>query len=235
MNLQYMKSAIIYYTSNREDEEFEKKIRQNILNVCGGIPIVSVSQKPINFGKNICVGEVGVNDDNLFRQVQIACQNSDADFVITAEADVIYPEDYFKFIPQSLDQIYRSDNVWILYTRKQGYYKKEYSEGGQIIGRKFYLSILKETLKDLPMWNPLLYKNGLCPQYADKRWSPNKIKNPFRKFGWKYFHTNPIISVKTINGLRNYGGRPLGSKKELPIWGNSEKLKQEFAIYENKL
>ena len=229
-----MKPAIIYYTSNRENEEFEQKIRDNILNICGGIPIVSVSPKPIDFGKNICIGEVGVNDDNLFRQVQIACQNTDADYVITTEADVIYPEDYFKFIPSSLSQVYRSDNMWILYKskRRTRYYKKEYSEGGQVIGREFYLSILEKALKNLPLWNPLVYKNGACLDCPDHQGPVNKIRNPFTysRIKWQYFHTDPIISVKTNKGLRSYGGRASEYRGDLPVWGNCENLKQRFGI-----
>jgi len=226
------KPAIIYYTSNQENEEFEKKIRDNILDVCGGIPIVSVSQKPIDFGKNICVGEVGVNDDNLFRQVQIACQNTDADYIINTEADVVYPEDYFKFVPPSLSQVYRSDNIWILYGRRKGYYKKEYSEGGQIIGREFYLSILEKALRDLPKWNPLTYKNGICPGRPEPQGPINKIRNPFTlsRVKWEYFRTDPIISVKTGNGLRHYGGRSWGHEENLPIWGNYKSLKIKFGI-----
>ena len=229
-----MKPAIIYYTSNQENEEFEQKIRDNILNVCGGIPIVSVYQKPIDFGKNICVGDVGVNDDNLFRQVQMACQNTDADYIITTEADVIYPKDYFKFIPPDLNQVYRSDNMWILYKskRKLGYYKKEYSEGGQIIGREFYLSLLDKALKDLPMWNPLFYKNGTCPECPSGQ-PVNKIRNPFTfsRIKWQYFNTDPIISVKTYQGLRSYGGRASEHREDLPVWGNYKDLKQKFGIH----
>ena len=49
------KVAIIYYTSSREDPKFEKMVQDNILSVTD-LPIISVSQKPIDFGKNICVG-----------------------------------------------------------------------------------------------------------------------------------------------------------------------------------
>ena len=65
-----MGTTIIYYTSNRKGERFEKKIRDNILNVCDGMPIVSVSQKPIDFGKNICVGEKDNNYWCEFKQIQ---------------------------------------------------------------------------------------------------------------------------------------------------------------------
>ncbi|KKT37762.1 MAG: hypothetical protein UW26_C0025G0001, partial [Candidatus Collierbacteria bacterium GW2011_GWF1_44_12] len=48
--------TVLYYTSNREDEKFETRIRKNLLKNCGDLPIVSVSQKPIDLGRNICVG-----------------------------------------------------------------------------------------------------------------------------------------------------------------------------------
>jgi hypothetical protein len=53
--------TIIFYTGNTEKESFEKKVRDNILKVSNGIPIISVSQKPIYFGTNICVGIIGKN------------------------------------------------------------------------------------------------------------------------------------------------------------------------------
>ena len=57
-----MNKTIIYYTSNREDERFESRVRANLLKVCGNLPIISVSQKPIyGFGFNIPVGDVGVS------------------------------------------------------------------------------------------------------------------------------------------------------------------------------
>jgi hypothetical protein len=92
--------AIIYYTSNREDPKFENRVKENILSVTD-LPIVSVSQKPIDFGKNICVGDVGTSGFNCFRQIQIALQNTAADFVISAEADCLYPPDYFEFVPEN--------------------------------------------------------------------------------------------------------------------------------------
>ena len=64
-------TTILYYTTNMEDPAFEEKVRQNILIHCGYMPIVSVSHKPIDFGTNICVGDVGASGFNMFRQVQI--------------------------------------------------------------------------------------------------------------------------------------------------------------------
>ena len=92
--------SIIYCSSNREHPKFEQRIKDNILKVRGNLPIISVTQKPINFGKNICVGNVGVSGFNFFRQSLIACEEAKTKFVISAEADCLYPPGYFQFIPE---------------------------------------------------------------------------------------------------------------------------------------
>ena len=84
-------ATIIYYTSNREDPAFEQRVRENILKNSGGLPIISVSHQPIDFGKNICVGDVGTSGFNMFRQVQIACEAATTQFVISAEAARVFP------------------------------------------------------------------------------------------------------------------------------------------------
>lgn len=87
--------TVIYYTSNREEKEFENKVKAKLLEVIGKLPLISVSQKPIDFRKNICVGDVGVCDANLFRQIQIGCEAANTPFVISAETDCLYPPEYF--------------------------------------------------------------------------------------------------------------------------------------------
>jgi hypothetical protein len=112
-----MNKAIIYYTSNREKPEFEQRIIDDLLLKCGDIPIISVSQKPIHLGKNICVGDVGASNFNMFRQIQIAREATDAEFVISAEADCLYPPDYFTFTPPD-ERCYRDNNLYVMRYRK---------------------------------------------------------------------------------------------------------------------
>src|SRR5438876_1031131 len=127
-------ATIIYYTSNREDPDFERRVQENLLKVSGGLPIISVSHKPIDLGTNICVGEVGVSGFNMFgvsgfymfRQVAIACEAATTPFVISAEADCLYPPDYFEFRPVELDRCYRDSNLYVMPDRRNFFfYKKE--------------------------------------------------------------------------------------------------------------
>ena len=101
--------TILYYTANVEDELFERKIRKNILKNKGDLPIISVSQKPIDFGDNICVGEHEPCYLNLFRQIQIGLEKVRTTFIITTEADFLYPPDYFTFVPPETETLTGND------------------------------------------------------------------------------------------------------------------------------
>jgi len=206
--------TIIYPTSNKENADFEKKIRDKILTVCGDIPIISVSQKPIDFGQNVCVGDVGASNFNYFRQVQIACQLAKTPFVIEAEADCLYSPSYFKFIPPKVDECYRNSNILILH-RTGGFYKKTCSAFSQVVGREYYLSKLDKIFKDRPEWDE-----------QSKRWPSDAFES------WTLFQTEePCISIKTGNGLRKQTKLISNDSEPTdPYWGSAEDLRRELSM-----
>ncbi len=210
-----MNKTIIYYTSNRETPEFEQRIIDNLVAHAGGIPIISVSQKPIDLGTNICIGDVGASNFNMFRQIQIACQATDAEFVISAEADCLYPPDYFTFTPPD-ERCYRNSNLYVMAYRKDYFYKKE--EGAthaQIINRKAYLNILKEIFKDLPPWN-IEEKN-----FPKERYRRADIFDEI--VHWRT--ENPVVQIKTRNSMRFHTHSDRTPIYSLPYWGNSIRRK----------
>lgn len=212
-------ATIIYYSSNREDPRFEKRIQQTLLKNCGGLPIVSVTQKPTKLGKNIVVGEVGVSGANMFRQVQIACQEAKTKFVISAEADCVYPPDYFTFVPPREDVPYRNTNLYVMGDHRDYWYlKKEGATHAQIVGREFYLKRLTELFKGLPMWNPE-EKNFPKERY--------RKEDVFDKI--EYWKTeNPVFQIKTHRSMRYFTHSERVPIYDLPYWGNGQKVRKYY-------
>lgn len=212
-----MTVAVIYYTSNREDPKFEKRIQQNILSVTD-LPIVSVSQKPIDFGKNICVGDVGASGFNCFRQIQIACQNTDADFVISAEADCLYPPEYFKFRPETT-QCWRNSNLYVMGDHRSYYWRKpEGATHAQIVGRKYYLDRLSELFDDAPEWS------------ADEFNFPKERHGKADVFD-KVAHwecENPVVQIKTHRGMRYHTRSERVNVYDIDYWGDGKKLRKQM-------
>lgn len=213
------KTTIIYYTSNKEDPQFEKRVQENLLKVCGNLPIISVSHKPINLGKNICVGDVGASGFNMFRQVQIACEEADTDFVISAEADCLYPPDYFEFVPPRLDVCYRSDNLYVMPDHRDFFFhKKEGATHAQIVGRKYYLETLNKLFEGAPQWS-----------VEEKNFPKERLRKVDVFDEIKYWHTkNPIFQIKTHRGMRYYTHSERIPIAELPYWGTGKKVREYY-------
>ncbi len=186
--------------------------------VCGDIPIVSVSQKPIDLGKNICVGEVGACDFNLFRQIQIGCMEATSPYVISCEADCLYPPDYFQFVPNG-DNYYRFNPLYILEKWGKdsygGFFPKETAPFAQITKREYWLSELDREFKDKPSWLPNNDKYHLN-LFLDRDWKDCILKNP-------------IVSLKTGDGMRKHTQVSMKTMvNDIPYWGNAEVLRKEL-------
>ena len=195
--------TILYYTSNRENPKFEQKIQENILEQGGDFPIISVSQKPINFGHNVCVGNIGHSYLSEFKQILIGAKEAVTEYLVFCESDFLYPKEYFEFEPMG-GNFYRYDNVWLVFKNKGiHYYKKNYSNGAQVAKREFIIDVLEKYLKD-----PHIDYNG----------------EPFEYFTGKV----PCVSFKTGDGMRAGSGFEKDKKKFLPYWGDVNSLRKKY-------
>lgn len=218
-------ATIIYYSSNHEKPEFEQRVCDNLVQVSGGLPIISVTQKPINLGRNICVGDVGASGYNMFRQVQMALREATTRFVISAEADCLYPPDYFTFIPDRDDICYRNKNLYVMPQHRSFFFKKE--EGAshaQIVNREFYLKSLDWlfNVKPSPQWS-IEEKN------FPKERSHQKQEDVFWRDKIIFYETvNPIVQIKTSQSMRNYTNSDRIARKELPYWGKGRDFRKKY-------
>lgn len=206
------KCTIVYYTGNREKPEFEQKIIDGIKRVAKDIPIVSVSQKPIDLGTNICVGDRGNTYLNAFRQLLIGCKEAKTKYVIMAESDCLYPDTgYFDFVPTDPNVVYTYDNVWVLWKDKGPFKHKPQTHASVIYGREYLINLLENSFKGLP------------------EWSTTKVGFPFYTDETKFVHFTglPIVSLKTGDGVQK-GTRTDYEADELPYWNKSNKLREKI-------
>jgi hypothetical protein len=93
--------TLLYYTSNLQHEKFAAAVRQHHLG--HGLDIVSVSQKPIEFGyaKRICVGEIGASIFNCYKQILRAAEEATTPWVACIEDDAVYPKGFFDWRPKA--------------------------------------------------------------------------------------------------------------------------------------
>jgi hypothetical protein len=207
-------ATILYYTSNRERQGFEERVKKNILKVRGDLPIISISQRPIDFGeKNICVGDVGASGFNMFRQVQLGCQAAKTRFIISAEADCLYPPDYFTYRPPKDDVCYRNTNLYVMPDARDFFFRKrEGATHAQIVGRKFYLDTLTKLFEGAPKWS---VKEKNFPKERRRQ------EDVFRHIEY-YATENPVFQIKTHKGMRYYTHSERIPIPEIPYWGSGK-------------
>lgn len=208
------RTTIIYYTSNREEERFEQVIREHILRAANGLQIISVSQKPIDFGQNICVGDVGISNQNAHRQFQIGCEAATTEYVHAAESDTLYPPEYFQFIPDNTNHAYRTQ-IYLLRLCENMFYRKEASESATVCGREYVINAINESLRNRGTWQESL-EHG------------REVPCTFRHRNWKPFVLDtPIVNIKTPNQMHRWH-RCQEALEELPYWGKPDDVTRLF-------
>jgi hypothetical protein len=210
--------TVVYVSSNREDPIFEAKIIADLKEKTKHLEVISVTQKPVDLGKNICVGDVGASGYNFCRQILIGCEEAKGDFIISAESDCVYSPDYFYFTPERKDICCRNQNIAVL-KYKKGFFRKDSSTFSQVIGREFYIKRLRDlfsTYPDHPVWDASL-------KSWPKAWG-RKFMDEFEYFKTKF----PCVSFKTGRGMRLNTNSDSLELDSLPYWGTVDDFRAKF-------
>lgn len=214
--------VIVFYTDSQLDESLARAVRSHLKKVVGPIPIISVSQKPLNFGKNICVGDLLRNQQSMHEQilagVKVAPENS---IIYLCEHDVFYHPSHFAYIPRTDKAIYFNTNrvYW-----KQGVNtflpatsKRALSHG--VAYREYLIQYAKKRIKDL------------------KRDSNSRMQT--RWFTWK--SERPNVNIRHDMNLifsgrhkERYYAKHLKGIKNLPGWGGTKHF-QSVTSYKGTL
>lgn len=103
------KKEIIYYTDNRLNLKIAHKVQKNLLKM--EIPIISVSLKPMTFGRNIHLPlERGYLTQA--KQILAGLEASSADLIYFCEHDVLYHYTHFSYVPETKHGYFYNTNVW---------------------------------------------------------------------------------------------------------------------------
>ncbi len=220
--------TIIYYTPGYKDETFAEKIRKRLLETIGNTPLISVSQKPLKFGQNICVGNIGRSVSNVYRQMLIGCKTAKTDYVGLAEDDTLYPPVHFDehYLPP-LDTFAYNFSRWSIPTWvKPPMYviTQRLCNSNLIAPRKLLIELIEKRFK--------------IDKGQGKLWSePGKHDASYGLGVYKtcWFSTTPIISFTHAEAL---GYDFLGKRKKInpiraydvPYWGKALEI---FKLYES--
>jgi hypothetical protein len=242
----YPKRGLVYYTDNHGDQELLEICRIQTLRCMEewGFPIVSVSHKPTDFGKNIVVDfERAVL--SIFKQILIGCQESDAEVLFLLEHDLLYHPSHFDFLPPDKKVFFYDQNRWSVCdeTGKAVFYHtdvpsmvcahrdlliKHYTKAVNIIEKDGWKSRYGYSPpKGLPREQRIARRKDYMAEFPsldirrEDSWSRKRMdKSQFRSEkscrGWTEAYVPPEDEeqVKRINNLRTAWGPTYGKFNE---------------------
>lgn len=205
--------TIVYYTASRERPEFEQRVRDQLVAAAQGRPIISVSQEPVELGRNICVGPVGASYRNCYRQTLIGVRAAETEYVAFAEADTLYPAEFFRVPPEGVDG-WIGSNLWVVYADRPGqYFHKGPSDGLLVARREWVIARLEQRLEGLPEWGP-----GKTKPLVGSNAEMAKFDHP------------PVISFKTGASLSPVTGHSGRVEAHLEPWGSAAELATRLGV-----
>jgi hypothetical protein len=197
--------GIIYYTDNQLNLKIAHKVQDRLKKM--GLPIVSASLKPMNFGENYVIeGKRG--NESYFKQILKALEKSKSEIIFFCEHDVLYNPTHFDFIPPKKDKFYFNTNVWKVdwETGKALWTDNLQQVSGMVCYRDFAIEHYERKLKLVQegkfnrRYEPETKTGLLRVSYQSKepiydirhnnnltksRWSKDKFKNKEYTKGWK--------------------------------------------------
>lgn len=217
-----MKKGIVYYTDNVPPEKFLKPIRTFLKKACKDIPIVWVSQKPIDEENNIVLTGIGRNHHSRCLQILAGVKKIDADIIYFAEHDVIYHPSHFDFVPKDNDVFWYNLNRWWLRSSDGKACFREAQSLSQLVA-------YKELIEDFYIRRMAYYANGIkigCGNEPGKRVIPEL---PPYKNG-SFYSEWPNIDIRHNNNYTRSDKFKLGEKfsDSIPGWGQTKDRYKEF-------
>lgn len=220
--------TIIYYTANVVPGSFGKKVIEQLLKVVGNLPIISVSQKPVDLGYNICVGDIGRSHLNIYRQALIGTKAAQTKYVAFCEDDVLYSPDHFSCHVPSPGTFAYNINYWCMYTWVHPpifSYKDRRNMYGLICEKDLFIEAMEERFRKWPDDAKIQLGHWAEPGKYEGRGhldvTPRKSEKFMSKIPNIAFSHPSALSYLGLGKRKRIGITP---KTELDYWGKAEDI-----------
>ncbi len=237
------RKAIVYYTDGSFDASHPKEaqqVRDRLVDVADGIPIVCVSQTPLDFGeKQVCVGEIGSSHLSMFKQILAGVEAAEADTIYLAEHDCLYSGQHFQVTLHTDDKFVYNTNV--RWAQLGGGRHGTYTTPGAnrtlmsqlVCGRQILIDALKERIAmlkaglDLPRGvtgicepgaNETVFQKRVLIQCQEQGINPAIVDGFFCWESDTFENVVPNIDIRHSNNLSG-GRRGSNARKTAPYWG----------------
>jgi hypothetical protein len=225
-----------------------EKCKEYLLEAANGKRIVSVSQKPIDLGDNVCVGDIGRIAVCIDYQIVAGLEVIDTPYVAIAEHDCIYTREHYDFVPPDDKYFWYNDNNWLVqyenpkhpeYDGMYSYVKRRRCQSQLTCSRDLLLQAESDKIAILtdPRWMGKyprgrigepgainVRKTKLLVKAASVREMWNQIRSYISDYNARDWSSKvPNLDIRHKN---NFTGPRRGTNRtfDLPPWGPFESV-----------
>jgi hypothetical protein len=226
--------SIIFYTDNSLDEVFAKRIQKELFKAAEGKRIISVSQKPIDFARNICVGDIGRSHHSLFFQVLTGVKEAKTKYIALAEHDCMYTPEHFNWLPPRDDVFYYNVNMWFVQWNNKlagqySYFRRK-TMSNLICSKDLCISAVEEKILmletgfEIRKGQPGACEPGVCNDrqaFIEAKAQEAKQKDLGKEDKYTAMGFRTTLPNLDIRHGNNFSGnrRTKKIREELPYWG----------------
>jgi len=221
-----MDISILYYTANLIPQFFAVNVRNHLLEVTKGeIPIISISQVPIDFGENIYIPDISPSIYNVYKQILIGAKSAKTKYLVCCEDDSLYTSEHFRFRPQE-DAFCYNVNRWRVHNDAFLFkHRREATAAGMwncIAPTELMIKTLGARFEKYPVRGSQIGW-GEPGRYERKLGLP-----PVKSLAFRTEIPNITFSHETgLGGVRRIGPEDI-RQKELPYWGSAKELRERM-------
>lgn len=220
--------TIILYTCNEIPLGFASKCYEQLLKAAQGLPIITVSHKPMPVENNIVV-DLSRSHFNIYKQALIGAKAATTKYIALAEDDVLYSPEHFRYRPKNSFKFAYNLGAWSLFTwgepmfTHKGVVRRNLNS--LICDRELFINAIEERFAKYP--------DGASKEL----WAePGRYERQLGVEVWETeeFYTNPPNIVFSHQNELSFSG--LGERKRLgefrassiPYWGEATKIREYY-------
>ncbi len=220
--------TLLYYTASTIEDYLAENVRKHLLKMnAEAYPIISVSQKPLDFGTNLCVGEIGKSYYNCYKQIYLGAKEVKTKYAALIEDDTLYPMEHFSHRPTSEDVFSFNKNMW--YAEETEYWNKGWvGMCTCIVATKYLIDTLAPRFRKYPKETDV--PKNMIQFFQEPGRFDYKFGIPNAKAEY-YYGKIPILTFnyfKALGGKADSVAHKPVSVTELEPWGDCWELKKSY-------
>ncbi|OGK52583.1 hypothetical protein A2966_03520 [Candidatus Roizmanbacteria bacterium RIFCSPLOWO2_01_FULL_41_22] len=219
--------TVIYYTANVINEHFANNIRAQLLSAIGGLPLISLSKKPLNFGTNICEGETERSIINVYRTLLVGAKAAKTKYIAFCEDDTLYPDEHFHYHLPPPDTFAYNMTRWNIHSWSNPtfYLVTRRILATLIAPRELFIEAIEERFAKYPDLSllPVQWMGEPGRNNYEKALGVTQRKSE----GFNTYNPLVVFSHPDSYGFQTHGRRKKVGKiraLEIPYWGTAEQV-----------